>query len=353
MRYVEAGGVRLSVIGLGTWQFGSAEWGYGEDYARTTAGQLVRRALDLGINLIDTAEIYGMGRSERIVGEAIAGRRDEAFVATKVFPVLPISPVVQWRGVQSARRLGVSHLDLYQVHWPNPVVPLPTTMRGMRALLEVGLVRHVGVSNFDVAWWRRAERALGSPVLTNQVQYSLACRKPDRAGGVVPYAQQHDRLVIAYSPLAQGLLGARYDASHPPSGSARAGNPLFLPENLEMAQGLIDALRTVARSHDATPAQVALAWVIRRPNVVAIPGASSIEQLERNAEAADLELSDDDDAWLTDESDRFRPVRGVAALPGLLAARRAAGRPSGPAPVDETAPEEVGAEVVDFADSDA
>jgi aryl-alcohol dehydrogenase-like predicted oxidoreductase len=351
MRYVEVDGVRLSAIGLGTWQFGSREWGYGEQYAAGVAGDLVQRALDLGVNLIDTAEIYALGRSETLVGQAVAGRRASAFLATKVFPVAPISPVVQWRGVQSAKRLGVGHIDLYQVHWPNPLVPLPTTMAGMRALVDVGLVDHVGVSNFNVDWWRRAERSLGSPVLSNQVQYSLACRKPDRPGGVVPYAQQNDRLVIAYSPLAQGLLGGRYDADHPPAGSARAGNPLFLPANLEMAQGLIDALRAVAKTHDATPAQVALAWVIRRPNVVAIPGASSVEQLERNVEAADLVLSEDDDAWLTDESDRFRPIRGMAALPSLLAARRADRGSSSVTrpPVDETAPEEVGAEVADFA----
>jgi aryl-alcohol dehydrogenase-like predicted oxidoreductase len=296
MRYVEAGGVRLSAIGVGTWQFGSREWGYGEQYASSTAIDITRRALDLGVNLVDTAEIYGTGRSERIVGEAVRDRRDDAFLATKVFPVFPISPVVQWRGVQSARRLGVDQIDLYQVHWPNPIVPLPTTMRGMRALLDVGLVRHAGVSNFPTDWWRRAERSLQAPVLSNQVQYSLACRKPDAPNGAVPYAQQNDRLVIAYSPLAQGLLGGRYDADNPPPGSARAGNPLFLPANLEQAGGLLTALREIAKSHGATPAQVALAWVIRRPNVVAIPGASSVEQLERNCEAADLELSDDDDA---------------------------------------------------------
>jgi aryl-alcohol dehydrogenase-like predicted oxidoreductase len=324
MRYVEVAGVRLSAIGVGTWQFGSSEWGYGDDYASNTAVQITRRALDLGVNLIDTAEIYGMGRSERIVGDAVADRRADAFLATKVFPVLPFSPIVQWRGVQSARRLKVDHIDLYQVHWPNPIVPLPTTMRGMRTLLDVGLVRHVGVSNFGADWWRRAERSLDAPVLSNQVQYSLACRKPDRPDGVVPYAQQYDRLVIAYSPLAQGMLGGRYDVDNPPPGSARAGNPLFLRENLEQAGGLITALREVAKTHDATPAQVALAWVIRRPNVVAIPGASSVEQLERNCEAADLELSAEDDAWLTDESNRFRPVTGVAAVPALLAARRRA-----------------------------
>jgi len=345
MRYVEVAGVRMSAIGVGTWQFGSREWGYGEQYASGTAQRIVHRALELGVDLVDTAEIYGTGRSERIVGEALHDRRDKAFVATKLFPVMPISPIVQWRGVQSAQRLRVDHIDLYQVHWPNPFVPVPATMRGMRALLDVGLVRHVGVSNFPTEWWRRAERSLGSPVLSNQVQYSLACRKPDRDGGAVPYAQQYDRVVIAYSPLAQGLLGARYDADHPPKGSARAGNPLFLRENLEAATGLITALREIARAHDATPAQVALAWVIRRPNVVAIPGASSVEQLERNCEAADLDLGDDDEGRLTYESDNFKPLVGVAAVPAMLAARRGARN----RPVDETAPEEIGAEVADFA----
>src|SRR5688572_7545183 len=112
MRYVEAGGVRLSAIGLGTWQFGSREWGYGDAYAEGTAVEITQRALDLGINLIDTAEIYAMGRSERIVGRAVAGRRDEAFLATKVFPVLPLAPIVEQRGAASAQRLGVDRIDL-------------------------------------------------------------------------------------------------------------------------------------------------------------------------------------------------------------------------------------------------
>jgi aryl-alcohol dehydrogenase-like predicted oxidoreductase len=323
MRYVEIAGVRVSAIGVGTWQFGSKEWGYGEQYASTTAHEIVQHAIELGVNLFDTAEIYGMGRSERILGEALGDHREQAFIASKVFPVLPLSPVVQWRAVQSAQRLGVERIDLYQVHWPNPIVPLPATMRGMRALLDVGLVRHVGVSNFPTEWWRRAERSLGAPVLSNQVQYSLACRKPDREGGAVAYAQEYDRMVIAYSPLAQGLLGGRYDVDHPPPGSARANNPLFLTENLERAAGLIAALRDIAQAHGATPAQIALAWVIRRPNVVAIPGASTVEQLDRNCEAADIELTDDEDARLTDESDRFQPVTGVAAVPAMLAARRA------------------------------
>ena len=319
MRYVEVGGVRVSAIGLGTWQFGSREWGYGNDYAESTAVDITRRALDLGINLIDTAEIYAFGRSERIVGRAIEGRRDEAFIATKVFPVMPLSPVVQQRGIASAARLGVDRIDLYQVHWPNPLVPIGTTMQGMKALQHTGIVTHVGVSNFSLAAWEQAESALGGPVLSNQVEYSLAKRKPERE--LVGWAQANDRIIIAYSPLAQGLLSARYDVNNRPTGGVRAGNSLFLPENLERAQPLIDALRDIAKAHDATPAQVALAWLIRKPNVVAIPGASRVEQLERNAEAADLDLTDDDDARLNETSDRFEPKTGPSAWGSMLSSR--------------------------------
>jgi aryl-alcohol dehydrogenase-like predicted oxidoreductase len=315
MRFVEVDGARVSVIGLGCWQFGSSDWGYGDDYARREAGAIVERALDLGVNLVDTAEIYAYGRSERIVGEAIRGRRDEVFLATKVFPVLPVAPVVERRARGSARRLGVDFLDLYQVHWPNPVVPNGPTMEGMRRVVDAGLARHVGVSNFSLARWEDAERALGRPVMSNQVQYSLVQRKPERE--LLPYAQRAGRLVIAYSPLAQGLLSARYDGTNPPRGWVRRTNVLFLPENIARAGELLDALREVAKVHDATSAQVALAWVIRRPNVVAIPGASSVAQLESNVAAADLELSDDDDARLTDAADRFEPRHGPSTFPAL------------------------------------
>ncbi len=319
MRYVEVGGDRVSAIGVGTWQFGSREWSYGEEYADKTAVDIVRRAVELGVNLVDTAEVYAFGRSERVVGRAIEGCRDRVFVATKVFPLLPAARVVEWRGRRSAERLGVDTIDLYQVHWPNPVVPASTTMEGMRRLQQAGVVRQVGVSNYSASQWRDAEARLGAPVLSNQVSYSLVERRPEKA--VIPHAQSNDRLVIAYSPLGQGLLGARYDRDHRPSG-IRATNALFLPENLDRAHGLITALREVAAAHDATPAQVALAWVIRRPNVVAIPGASSVEQLEANVAAADLELSDDDDSRLTAESDGFRPRRGIGVQVELLRARR-------------------------------
>jgi aryl-alcohol dehydrogenase-like predicted oxidoreductase len=303
VRYLEVAGARISVIGLGTWQFGSVEWGYGESYAGRIAGDLVHRALDLGINLIDSAEIYGFGRSERIVGEALRGRRQEAFLATKIFPILPIAPIVRWRARGSLRRLETDHIDLYQLHWPSPQVPLASSMAGMRRLQAEGLVKQVGVSNYPLDRWRAAEAALGSPVLSNQVRFSLAHRGP--LHDLVPYAQREGRVVIAYSPLAQGLFSGRYDATHRPTGRLRNMNPSFSAASLERAKGLVAELTEVGKAQGATPSQVALAWLIRKSNVVAIPGASSVSQLEQNAAAADLELSDEDDARLEAAADRF------------------------------------------------
>lgn len=314
MRYVEAGGARLSVIGLGTWQFGSREWGYGPQYAEREAGRIIEKALELGINLIDTAEVYAFGRSERIVGRSLAGQRRQAFIATKLFPVLPVAPVVVQRARASAARLGVEQIDLYQIHWPNPVVPLRTTMLGMRRLQDAGVVEHVGVSNFSLERWQEADRALGSAVLSDQVQYSLVQREPERE--LVPWAQRQGRVVIAYSPLAQGLLSGRYRArpGSPRPGGMRAGQRLFQEENLALAEPLLSVLDRLASSHSATPSQVALAWVVSHPNVVAIPGASSVAQLEANAAAAELALSAADVAELDEVSAGFRSK----AVPGAV-----------------------------------
>jgi aryl-alcohol dehydrogenase-like predicted oxidoreductase len=318
MRYTEVSGVRLSVIGLGTWQFGSPEWGYGKDFEQNEALRITERALDLGINLIDTAEIYGFGRSERAVAKAIKGRRDQAFIASKIMPVFPFDPVVSRRARGSASRLGVDHIDLYQAHWPNPVFPSGPLFQALAKLQREGLITHVGVSNYSLARWQAAEKALGGPILSNQVQYSLADRRPEQE--LVPWAQDNDRLIIAYSPLAQGLLGGRYDRDHRPTG-VRAMRPPFLPANLDRAGELIGTLRTVAESHGATPGQVALAWLVRQPNVVAIPGAASVAQLESNVAAADLELTDEEADMIGSASNRYNPISGLPAVPGLIRAR--------------------------------
>ena len=320
MRYLSAGtNPRISRIGLGAWQFGSAEWGYGRDYAGQEAHAIVRRALELGVTLFDTAEIYGFGRSERILGAAIGEDRDSVFLATKIFPLLPVAPVVEQRAVASANRLGTRRLDLYQVHQPNPVVRDGTIMRGMRALQQIGLVSEVGVSNYSLDRWRAAEHALGSRVLSNQVRYNLVDRSPEQY--LLPFAESTGHIVIAYSPLAQGLLSGKYDRDHRPANRIRASSPLFLPENLDRAGDLIATLREVADAHAATPAQIALAWVIHHPAVVAIPGASNVGQLESNVAAADIDLTDEEYQALHAAAVRFRPVTGPAVLPHLLRSR--------------------------------
>jgi aryl-alcohol dehydrogenase-like predicted oxidoreductase len=176
----------------------------------------------------------------------------------------------------------------------------------------------VGVSNFSLADWQEADRGLGGPVLSNQVKFSLIDRGPE--ADLLPWAQANDRIVIAYSPLSQGLLSGRYGPDNLPKG-LRSGTPPFLPDNIARLAPVLDVLRQVADAHQATSAQVALAWLIRRPNVVVIPGASSVEQAEANAAAADLELTDAEDAALTAASDAYDPVRGAAALPSLARVR--------------------------------
>jgi aryl-alcohol dehydrogenase-like predicted oxidoreductase len=320
MRYLDIDTApKISRIGLGTWQFGAREWGYGEGYAGQEAKEIVARAIDLGVTLFDTAEIYGFGRSERILGAALGERRASVFLATKIFPVVPLAPVVEQRAVASASRLGTRVIDLYQVHQPNPLFRDSTIMRGMNALQRVGLVREVGVSNYSLQRWQAAEDALGSRVLSNQVRYSLVDRSPEQE--LLPFAADRGRAVIAYSPLAQGLLSGRYDRTSRPTNRVRAGNPLFLPENLDRASDLIGVLREVADAHAATPAQIALAWVIRHPAVTAIPGASSIGQLESNVAAADIDLADDQYEALRAAAERFRPITGRAAAPAMIRAR--------------------------------
>ncbi|MGY1732682.1 aldo/keto reductase [Geodermatophilus sp. SYSU D01045] len=312
MRHLDVDGLgRVSRIGLGTWQFGSREWGYGEGYAQGAARDIVRRARDLGVTLFDTAEIYGFGRSERILGEALGEDRGEVVVASKVFPVAPFPPVVRSRFEGSARRLGLRRIPLYQVHQPNPVVPDSVVMPGLRQLLDEDRIGAAGVSNYSLARWRAADAALGRPVLSNQVQFSLV--RPGPLEDLVPFAEREGRVVIAYSPLAQGLLGGRYGTENRPGG-VRAANPLFGTENLRRAEPLLDVLREIAGAHGVRPGTIALAWLVSLPRVVVIPGASSVEQVEANAAAADVDLRPDEQAALTAAARAFAPVSAVRTL---------------------------------------
>ncbi|WP_083406262.1 aldo/keto reductase [Mycolicibacterium rutilum] len=323
MKYIDVDGVgRVSRIGLGTWQFGSREWGYGDDYASGPAREIVQRSLALGVTLFDTAEVYEFGKSERILGEALGEQRAKVAVASKVFPVAPFPAVVKQRARASAQRLGLQRIPLYQVHQANPVVPDSVIMPGLRDLLDTGVIGAAGVSNYSLDRWRKADAALGRPVISNQVHFSLA--HPQALADLVPFAERENRIVIAYSPLAQGLLGGKYGPDHRPGG-VRAANPLFGTENLRRAEPLLQTLRDVAAEVGAKPAQVALAWLIGLPNVVAIPGASSVEQLEFNVAAADIELNPEQQEALTSAARQFRPVSTVRFLTDTVRERLGVG----------------------------
>lgn len=338
MRYLDVDtDKKISKIGLGTDQFGTRAWGYGERYARREADAIVRRALELGVTLFDTAEIYGFeagrlarralvqgvafrdaaathgfGRSEQILGRALSDERETIFLATKFYPTIPVVPVTERHAVASVNRLGARYIDLYQIHQPRRMAPREVIMRGVRALQQAGLVHEVGVSNASLERWHATEQALGSRVLSNQIGYSLIDRSAER--DLLPFAESHNRVIIAYRPLAMGLLSGKYHRGNRPTDRMRATHPHFRPENLDRARSLFGALRDVAAAHSATPAQIALAWVIRHPAVAAIPGVSGVEQLESNVAAAEIELSDEEYHALQLASARFQPVPG----PGLI-----------------------------------
>jgi aryl-alcohol dehydrogenase-like predicted oxidoreductase len=309
---------RISKIGLGTVQFGSPKWNYGSSYDDGEARKIVRRAVELGVTLFDTAETYGAGRSERILGDALGDDRSAVVIATKFFPFVASARWVTNHARASAARLGASRLDLYQVHWPNPFMGDVDIVRGLRSLQESDRVSEVGVSGYEIWRWCSAEQMLGGRILTNQVEYNLVNRAPER--GILPFAASHGRAVIAFSPLAKGLLSGRYDAHIRPSGF-RAADPSFNPFFLRRTADLFGVLRDVARAHDATRAQIALAWVIHHPVVAAIPGASSIGQLEENVAAAEIELGPDEFRALQDASVQFLPDEYVSARRDLSAVK--------------------------------
>ncbi|HVB13919.1 MAG TPA: aldo/keto reductase [Candidatus Dormibacteraeota bacterium] len=317
MRYLELDGRRLSLVGLGCWQFGEKQWGYGTEYSQADSLAVIQRALELGVTVFDTAELYGSGRSEMLVGSALSSWEGDRFLATKFLPIMPTPRVMVSHCARSLDRLQVPLVDLYQIHWTNPVVPLARQMEGMRRILSLGMSRYAGVSNFSLQRWVAAERLLGQPVISNQVRYNLLQRKPE--SGLLDYAQKHSRLILAYSPLAQGALSGRYRTGHAPRDLRRA-NSLFTDTALAAAAPLLGTLREVADAHQCSNSQVALAYLMAQPQVIVIPGAKSIEQLESNVAAADLQLADDELLALRRAADlvQYSRARATAQVAGRL-----------------------------------
>jgi len=237
--------------------------------------------------------MYGNGVSERIVGKAIKNMRDRVVIATKVWPTHLTYDGVLKACDRSLRRLETDVIDLYQIHWPNPLIPIGHTMKAMERLVRDGKVRHIGVCNFSLRRLIKAQEALKSEeIVSNQVKYNMIERDAEKE--LLPYAEKNKITIIAYSPLAQGLLTGKYGPRNKPRDYVRRINILFDDENLRRLQPLILLLREIAAKKGKTPSQIALNWLIKRPEVIAIPGVKRPSQAEENAGAADFTLSEEE-----------------------------------------------------------
>jgi aryl-alcohol dehydrogenase-like predicted oxidoreductase len=318
MEFKELGrsGTRISAIGIGTWQWGAREWGWGRQYGRADALAAFQKALELGVNFVDTAEIYGGGKSERLIGEAIRGHRDEVVIATKVWPWNLTSGRLTRAADRSLRRLGVDVIDLYQIHWPNPILPIRNTMKSMKRLVQLGKVRYVGVSNFNLPKTKAAQEAISPMELaSNQVKYNLIDRGVEAE--LLPYAQSSGVTIIAYSPLEHSALSGRYTAKKTPTSLVQAANPRFSSRNQNRMKPLQNTLTTIASAHEKTPAQVALNWLISKPNVVAIPGTKTPEHVANSAGAAGWRLSENETKELESAASGIAFDK-ISGIPNLL-----------------------------------
>jgi aryl-alcohol dehydrogenase-like predicted oxidoreductase len=289
-------GPDLSVIGFGAWEAGGgSEWGRPPPEGQVL--NAISSVFDCGIDWIDTAEVYGRGRSEELVGKAVAGRRDEVRLASKVAPV-PEGSGFRAEQVRAAcegslRRLGAEHLDLYQLHWPDEGgIPVEETWAAMAGLVDDGLVRFIGVSNFDRALIERCQAIRHVDSL--QQEFSML-ELSDR--DLIRWCGEQGTGVLSYSPLAFGLLtGAigpesRFDADDVRSGRDE-GSP-FAPGNRERNHAVVEALRPVAERLGVKLAQLALAWNVHQPGVTAaIAGSRNPDHVRSNAAAGDVELDD-------------------------------------------------------------
>lgn len=286
----------LQPMGIGTWAWGDRLfWNYGQGYGKEDLRRAFESSLRAGITLFDTAEAYGLGNSERLLGEFAQGAGQPIFIASKCFPFPWRLSARTLKGAlqRSLKRLGAEQIDLYQMHWPLPPVSLERWMHAMADALEQGLIKQIGVSNYNAGQLERAVRTLekrGHSLASNQILFSLLKRGAE-LNGLLHSCKEMDVTVIAYSPLGQGLLTGKYTPDSPPGGrrAMRLDRPF-----MERAHRLAKAMKLVGENYGSkSPAQVALNWAMQKGTLV-IPGAKNPRQAEENAGALGWALNEED-----------------------------------------------------------
>lgn len=288
-------GPRVASLGVGTWQWGDRlYWGFGKDFSERDVFEAFEESVRAGLTFFDTAEIYGGGRSERFLGEFVRQTHAPVLVATKFMPYpTRLSGASLARALdRSLKRLGLPAVDLYQMHWPFPPVPIETWMEAMTEALRAGLIRAVGVSNYSAEQMRRAHEALakhGVPLASNQIKVSLIDRGPMQ-DGLLQAALELGVTVIAWGPLAKGVLSGKYAHGRRPPGMR---GRRFTAQVFAQIDPVLRALREIAAARGKTPAQVALNWCVGK-GLLPIPGAKTGAQARENAGALGWALTSEE-----------------------------------------------------------
>lgn len=286
-------GIEISAVVMGMWQAGQQYWVGVEDSQIISA---VGAALDSGVTTFDTAEEYGEGHSEQLLGQALKGRRDQAVILSKVFSNHLKHDQVIEACHRSLKNLQTDRIDLYQIHWPSgswesEVVPLAETLGALQKLKEEGKIRAIGVSNFSLA--QLNEAITFAQIDSLQSPYSLLWRYLESE--LIPFCEKKKIAVLAYSPLAQGVLTGKFKVDHRfEKGDNRKLGKLVEKETFPAVLKVVEGLRALAQERGVTLAQLALAWVIRRENTAAISGVRNSAQITDNASAGELQLSSDE-----------------------------------------------------------
>lgn len=299
-RQLGKGGPILSEIGLGTWAIGGPwDWGWGPQDDRESV-RTIHQALDVGINWIDTAAVYGLGHAEEVIAGALGDLREEIYLATKCGLVWDSRGRVRnnnrpesifKEAESSLRRLKTDYIDLYQIHWPDPDTPVEDSWEAMVRLQEQGKVRYIGVSNFDVPLLDKCNAI--AHVTSLQPPYNLIRREIEQE--ILPWCNAHQTGVVAYSPLHSGLLTGKFDIARLAKDDWRRKSPYFREPQLSKGLRLVEALKPIAEKYDKTLSQLSIAWVLMNPTVTsAIVGARRPEQVEEIVGGADWKIAPGD-----------------------------------------------------------